>query len=282
MPGAQVPSSVTILNSLKGFQGISFTNFATSALSQIAAGSVVEIAGAFFNFPADETINASTWTSITSGNTAYIVLVPAGTAGSQTVTAEFTATAPVWRDDNQGWYASAASVSRVIGSVYKVSATAQTNKFYYASQTNTINGKTYAQSASVASSLSVGGVASVANSLTVGSSASVTTSINIGTTATVGSSLTLGGQLNLHSLGPRSYTSGTLALGGSYTVPAGLYNGYLTGTTYLTLTDSGGTSRQMSASGEDGCVFFISDGSNAVIRNGTTAGSTWNLFQVGV
>jgi len=128
MAGAQIPSSVTILNSLKGFQGISLTNFATSALSQIAAGSVVEIAGAFFNFPADETINASTWTSITSGNTAYIALVPAGTAGSQTVTAEYTATAPVWRDDMQGWYASAASVSRVIGSVYKVSATAQTRK----------------------------------------------------------------------------------------------------------------------------------------------------------
>jgi hypothetical protein len=128
MAGAQVPSSVTILNSLKGFQGISLTEFATSALSEIAAGSVVEIAGAFFNFPADETINASTWTSIASGSTAYIVLVPAGTAGSQTVTAEFTATAPVWRDDNQGWYASAASVSRVIGSVYKVSATAQTRK----------------------------------------------------------------------------------------------------------------------------------------------------------
>ena len=114
MAGAQVPSSVTILNSLKSFQAISLTEFATSALSQIAAGSVVEIAGAFFNFPADETINASTWTSIASGNTAYIVLVPAGAAGSQTVTAEFTATAPVWRDDNQGWYASAASVSRVI------------------------------------------------------------------------------------------------------------------------------------------------------------------------
>jgi hypothetical protein len=128
MAGAQVPSSVTILNSLKGFQGISLTEFATSALSEIAAGSVVEIAGAFFNFPADETINASTWTSMVSGNTAYIVLVPAGVAGSQTVTAEFTATAPVWRDDNQGWYASAASVSRVIGSVYKVSATAQTRK----------------------------------------------------------------------------------------------------------------------------------------------------------
>jgi len=125
MAGAQVPSSVTILNSLKGFQGISLTNFATSALSQIAAGSVVEIAGAFFNFPADETINASTWTSIASGNTAYIVLVPAGTAGSQTVTAEYTATAPVWREDMQGWYASAASTTRVIASLVKTSSTAK-------------------------------------------------------------------------------------------------------------------------------------------------------------
>jgi hypothetical protein len=167
MAGAQVPSSVTILNSLKGFQGISLTEFDTSALSAIAAGSVVEIAGAFFNFPADETINASTWTSMASGNTAYIVLVPAGVAGSQTVTAEFTATAPVWRDDNQGWYASAASVSRVIGSVYKINATSQTQKNYYPSQTNSNNGDMYIHSASVASSLTVGGAASLAGTLSV-------------------------------------------------------------------------------------------------------------------
>jgi len=167
MAGAQIPSSVTILNSLKGFQGISLTEFATSALSQIAAGSVVEIAGAFFNFPADETINASTWTSITSGNTAYIALVPAGTAGSQTVTAEYTATAPVWRDDMQGWYASAASITRVVASVYKVSATAQTQKYLYSPLQDAKQRNISVLSASVASSLSVAGAISASSSLSV-------------------------------------------------------------------------------------------------------------------
>lgn len=131
MAGSQIPSSVTILNSLKGYQALSLTEFSTSALSQIAAGSVVEIGGAFFNFPADEVINASTWGSIVSGNTAYIALVPAGTAGSQTVTAEFVSTDPVWRDDSQGWYASAASTTRVIASVYKLNATSQIEKLIF-------------------------------------------------------------------------------------------------------------------------------------------------------
>jgi hypothetical protein len=136
-------------------------------LSEIAAGSVVEIGGAFFNFPADEVINASSWGSITSGNTAYIALVPAGTAGSQTVTAEFIATAPVWRDDSQGWYASAASTTRVIASVYKVSATAQTQKYLYSPLQNGKQKDISVITASVASSLSVGGAASVASSLTI-------------------------------------------------------------------------------------------------------------------
>jgi hypothetical protein len=128
MPGAQIPTSVTRLESMLGYQAVSLTEFDTSALSSIAAGSKVEIAGAFFTFSVDEAIEASTWTAITTGNTAYIALVPAGVAGSQTVTARFTATAPVWSTSKQGWYASAGSSTRVIGSVYKAEATAQYNK----------------------------------------------------------------------------------------------------------------------------------------------------------
>jgi hypothetical protein len=125
MPGAQIPTSVTRLESMLGYQAVSLTNFDSSALSAIAAGSKVEIAGAFFTFMVDETIEASTWTSIVTGNTAYIALIPAGTAGSQTVTASYTATAPVWSTSKQGWYASAGSSTRVIGRVYKAEATSQ-------------------------------------------------------------------------------------------------------------------------------------------------------------
>jgi hypothetical protein len=131
MPGAQIPTSVTRLESMLGYQAVSLTNFDSSALSAIAAGSKVEIAGAFFTFTVDETINATSWTAITTGNTAYIALIPAGTAGSQTVTASYTATAPVWSTSKQGWYASAGSSTRVIGSVRKAEATSQLDKIVF-------------------------------------------------------------------------------------------------------------------------------------------------------
>jgi hypothetical protein len=131
MPGAQIPTSVTRLESMLGYQAVSLTNFDSSALSAIAAGSKVEIAGAFFTFTVDETINATSWTAITTGNTAYIALIPAGTAGSQTVTASYTATAPVWSTSKQGWYASAGSSTRVIGSARKAEATSQLDKIVF-------------------------------------------------------------------------------------------------------------------------------------------------------
>jgi hypothetical protein len=123
MPGAQIPTSVTRLESMLGYQAVSLTNFDSSALSAIAAGSKVEIAGAFFTFNSNETINATSWTAITTGNTAYIALTPAGTAGSQTVTASYTATAPVWSTSKQGWYASAGSSTRIVAGLYKAEAT---------------------------------------------------------------------------------------------------------------------------------------------------------------
>lgn len=128
MAGSQIPTSVTIIASLKGYQAISLNNYSTSAAASIAAGSVVEIAGAFFTFVADETPDASTWTSLATGATGYIALTPSGTAGSQIVSVTYTATAPTWRDDFQGWYASAASTTRVIGTVYKTDTPSYNNK----------------------------------------------------------------------------------------------------------------------------------------------------------
>jgi len=119
MAGSQIGTSITILDSLLGFQAISLTNPTTSAESLIAAGSKVEIAGAFFSFTSNETPNATSWTAVGTGNIAFYSLIPAGTAGSQTVTAEYIATAPVWSVAKQGYYASAASNSRVVASVYK-------------------------------------------------------------------------------------------------------------------------------------------------------------------
>jgi len=129
MAGSQISTGVTIINSLKGFQAISLTNYATSAATAIATGSVVEVAGAFFSWAGDETPTG--WAGISTTQTAYIALTPSGTAGSQIVSASYTATAPTWRDDNQGWYTSAGSSIRVVGGTYKTSATQYDNKFIY-------------------------------------------------------------------------------------------------------------------------------------------------------
>jgi hypothetical protein len=169
MAGSQIPTSVTIINSLKGFQSVSLTEYNTSAAAAVAAGSVCEIAGAFFTFVSDEAINASSWTAIVTGTTAYITLTPSGTAGSQIVDVAYTSTAPTWRDDHQGWYASAASNVRVIGSVYKAEAANYGPKYLYdAMQDNRHKlASLNVNSATVVSSLSVGGSVIISSSLSV-------------------------------------------------------------------------------------------------------------------
>ena len=129
MAGSQISTSVTIISSLLGFQAVSLTALATSAQSLIAAGSKVEIASAFFTFGSNETPQASTWSAISTAATAYITLTPSGAAGSQTCLAQYSSTAPTWSTSKQGWYASAASVTRYIGGVTKGSATSYNDAF---------------------------------------------------------------------------------------------------------------------------------------------------------
>jgi hypothetical protein len=138
LAASQIATSVTILNSLSGYDGLSLTNMYTSSLSQIASGSVIEVAGAFFKFASDDTINASSWTTIATQTTPYVMLTPSGTAGSQILTPYYTNTTPVWVNSKSGWYASAASSSRVIACVYKYSATQQCSKFILGKQNGTM------------------------------------------------------------------------------------------------------------------------------------------------
>ncbi len=129
MAGSQISTAVTIINSLLGFQAISLTNFFTSAESVIAAGSKVEIASGFFNFPSDTQPGATSWTAITTANTAYITCLPSGSAGSQVLTVDYSGTAPLWSDSKQGWYQSAGSLVRYVGGVTKISATQYVDAF---------------------------------------------------------------------------------------------------------------------------------------------------------
>ncbi len=129
MAVTQITTSVTILNSLLGYSGISLTNFTTNALSAISLGSKLEVAGAFFTWGTDETPGG--WAEIATSTNCYLRCVPSGTAGSQIITSGWTDTAPVWSVSKQGWYASAASNIRVIGGCYKTSATQQDNKWLF-------------------------------------------------------------------------------------------------------------------------------------------------------
>jgi hypothetical protein len=114
-----------------GYQGISLTNLNTSAASSIAAGSKIEVAGSWFSYASDDLPNASSWTAITTATTAYLQLVPSGTAGSQILSASWTATEPVWSTSKQGWYASAGSASRVVVSAYKSGTSSQEYKHIF-------------------------------------------------------------------------------------------------------------------------------------------------------
>lgn len=128
---SQIATSVTVLQSgvQKGHAAVSLTNFGTSAESVVAEGSTFEILGAQFLASGDTTPQGSTWTAVGTGNIAYIIAIPSGTAGSQVITLQYTDTAPAWRTDAQGWYASAASSTRYLGGVYKQSATAYEGAF---------------------------------------------------------------------------------------------------------------------------------------------------------
>ena len=128
MAGSQISTSVTIINSLLGFQAVSLTNLSSSAATVITAGSKVEIAGGFFTFSTPETPDGASWTSIATGSAAYLRLTPTGIAGAQTVTADWSTTAPVWDDAKQGWYYSGSSI-RYIGGAYKGGATSYLNKY---------------------------------------------------------------------------------------------------------------------------------------------------------
>jgi hypothetical protein len=120
MAFSQIATSVTILNSGQiGYIGISLTNFTTSAASNIASGSGVEIAGAWFKADSDIIPNSSSWTAITTATTAYLALTPSGTAGSQVITASWISTLPSWDTAKQGWYTTTPSNIRVVASAYK-------------------------------------------------------------------------------------------------------------------------------------------------------------------
>jgi hypothetical protein len=111
----------------RGYLAASYTNFSGSAESALAAGSLVEVAGAVYSF----TATAIDYTGAGSANSdLYIYVKPDAVVSTCSVVAW--GSAPVWVDAKQGFYASAASTTRAVGGMY-VSLTAGTyvRKYLY-------------------------------------------------------------------------------------------------------------------------------------------------------
>ncbi len=137
MSFAQVPVAIDIINtSLIGYFGVSLTEFDTANLDLIAAGSCIEIAGAFFKATTDITPDSASWTAISTNARAYLLLTPSGSVGSQTLAASWSSSIPVWSVSKQGWYTTTGSAVRVVASVIKLSSTTSGTKYLMERQTS--------------------------------------------------------------------------------------------------------------------------------------------------
>jgi hypothetical protein len=113
MAGAKINNYSTIDNNIEELEltvdkcfndRLTLTEMATTTVPEIAAGSRVEVGGAFFKFDSNEAISTTdpvTGTTVADG-TVYVMLKPA--VDGLSITAVFTATAPTWSDAKQGWY----------------------------------------------------------------------------------------------------------------------------------------------------------------------------------
>lgn len=96
----------------KGYAAISLDSLVSTTAITIKAGSECEVAGALYEFQADEVESGGTWAGIGASNTVYVYIVPNGS----TATFIYSTTAPTWDTAKQGWYN---GTSRAVASLYK-------------------------------------------------------------------------------------------------------------------------------------------------------------------
>ncbi len=111
----------------RGFMRLSLTNFSASAASSIATGSIMELAGSIYSFT--ETAISLAAGTPSASTAVYFTVIPA--AGGTTCTVIMEGTAPTFVDAKQGWYASAASLTRYIGGCYIGTAGVYYRKWLY-------------------------------------------------------------------------------------------------------------------------------------------------------
>lgn len=106
----------------KGAIAISLTDFNAITVSQIAEGSGIEIAGAWVDFLAAESMG-SNWASMAAG-VVYAMI------DSVALTSAYTTTAPTWNEELQGWY-DATGQYRYYAKLYKDGSSNYTQKAIY-------------------------------------------------------------------------------------------------------------------------------------------------------
>ena len=112
----------------RGFMALTLSEYDSSNIPSIEAGSSVEITGSLFEFDTIDSISTiDPYTSSTVANgTVYIVLRASGS----TVTASFTATIPTWNPIYQGYYKTA-TLDRFIGKMVKSSSSYTYKTIFY-------------------------------------------------------------------------------------------------------------------------------------------------------
>jgi len=99
----------TIEAQRNGLNLVTFTEMDSTLEPKIATGSVVEIAGALFQFDEDTAISGSA-----VGGDNYILLTPSGTGADQILSASYSSTLPAFDTEKNGYYS---GLARAVGYV---------------------------------------------------------------------------------------------------------------------------------------------------------------------
>ena len=108
----QVLTSDQLVKQRKGYLGISITNWTTTTLPAIAAGSSIEIADSIYYSTAEEIIDSTgVWGTFGNSTFVYAYIDPAS------ATSILTTTAPTWSTSKNGFYGT--GELRLVGIIYK-------------------------------------------------------------------------------------------------------------------------------------------------------------------
>ncbi len=250
----------------RGYQAVSLTHFADTSEPQIAAGSVVELGDSLFEADANEAIAGLG--AIANGSQVHVKLVPTGSA-PVVLTPTATITAPTWSTTKQGWYN---GLERYIGGLYKDAGGNYTKKWFY-EEKGGIWFKRYGDG-----TVEVIGAVTFDGAVTF--AVAIILSGGISGNLSVGGSIGASGEISAESGNAKlssvigSYTTGTLSVGGTYTVPSGTYYAMSGANTNLEIY-AGGAWRPLFN------TLIYSNGSSLRFKAASGTTGSWMLIKVG-